>query len=238
MVSELVPLLHMPAASCTPCDGGGEGSACAQLGLTAERTWTLPAALLWSLSTGCAWQPHSGATPCCMLTHAPDAGRPQDGKRHGVGVKAYADGSTFNGFWQDGNKHGVGVFRPAKSEKDKDKEKEKHGALGSMGRMGRTGSGRLVTSASMPPSESSQNLQSLETNSVQPGGCEAGGSTLSPPPGAHVCFGGGGGGGGEGQRRVTRIGWVRAPRASPPFNRPIHAGCPRSGSASFLAAGL
>jgi len=37
----------------------------------------------------------------------------QDGKREGIGVKRYADGSTFDGFWKDGKKHGVGVFRPA-----------------------------------------------------------------------------------------------------------------------------
>lgn len=34
-----------------------------------------------------------------------------------MGVKKYADGSTFEGFWRDGRKHGVGVFRPAEPEK-------------------------------------------------------------------------------------------------------------------------
>lgn len=38
---------------------------------------------------------------------------PQEGKRDGIGVKRYADGSTFDGFWKEGKKHGVGVFRPA-----------------------------------------------------------------------------------------------------------------------------
>eukprot|EP00967_Tisochrysis_lutea_P040469 scaffold48636_cov21-Tisochrysis_lutea.AAC.2 len=37
----------------------------------------------------------------------------QDGRREGIGVKRYADGSTFDGFWKNGKKHGVGVFRPA-----------------------------------------------------------------------------------------------------------------------------
>ncbi len=36
----------------------------------------------------------------------------QDGKRDGIGVKRYVDGSTFDGFWKDGKKHGIGVFRP------------------------------------------------------------------------------------------------------------------------------
>lgn len=40
----------------------------------------------------------------------------QDGKRDGVGMKLYADGSSFNGFWRDGKKHGVGVFRPPRPE--------------------------------------------------------------------------------------------------------------------------
>lgn len=43
----------------------------------------------------------------------------QDGKREGVGVKKYADGATFEGFWRDGKKHGIGVFRPARRESDK-----------------------------------------------------------------------------------------------------------------------
>jgi 1-phosphatidylinositol-4-phosphate 5-kinase len=38
----------------------------------------------------------------------------QDGKRNGIGLKCYADGSTFEGFWREGNKHGVGVFRPVR----------------------------------------------------------------------------------------------------------------------------
>ena len=37
----------------------------------------------------------------------------KDGKRDGIGVKRYVDGSTFDGFWKEGKKHGVGVFRPA-----------------------------------------------------------------------------------------------------------------------------
>lgn len=97
----------------------------------------------------------------------------QEGKRHGVGVKVYADGSTFNGFWQDGRKHGVGVFRPAKTERDKERERNP--------RFGRNGSVRLPASTNMQSNDSSANLQALETDSMQqmleaPNACP-------PPPG-------------------------------------------------------
>lgn len=38
----------------------------------------------------------------------------QDGTRDGIGIKTYADGSVYEGFWRAGRKHGIGVFRPAK----------------------------------------------------------------------------------------------------------------------------
>lgn len=44
----------------------------------------------------------------------------QDGKRDGVGVKMYGDGSTFHGIWREGKKHGVGVFKPATKDREKD----------------------------------------------------------------------------------------------------------------------
>lgn len=41
---------------------------------------------------------------------------PQDGRRDGIGIKTYADGSMYDGFWKAGKKHGLGVFRPAPEE--------------------------------------------------------------------------------------------------------------------------
>ena len=40
----------------------------------------------------------------------------QDGRRDGIGIKTYADGSMYDGFWRAGKKHGLGVFRPAPEE--------------------------------------------------------------------------------------------------------------------------
>lgn len=35
----------------------------------------------------------------------------QDGQRNGIGVKTYADGSMYDGFWSNNKKHGLGVYR-------------------------------------------------------------------------------------------------------------------------------
>jgi 1-phosphatidylinositol-4-phosphate 5-kinase len=42
--------------------------------------------------------------------------RLQDGRRDGIGIKTYEDGSMYDGFWQDGKKHGLGAYRPPPPE--------------------------------------------------------------------------------------------------------------------------
>ena len=35
----------------------------------------------------------------------------KEGQEDGIGIFTWADGSTYNGFWQGGLKAGVGVYR-------------------------------------------------------------------------------------------------------------------------------
>jgi hypothetical protein len=62
-------------------------------------------------SPGC-WQPYS----LLSLASPPLSVILQDGRRDGIGIKTYADGSMYDGFWRAGKKHGLGVFRPAPPE--------------------------------------------------------------------------------------------------------------------------
>lgn len=90
----------------------------------------------------------------------------QDGKRDGVGVKMYADGSTFHGIWRDGMKNGVGVFKPAaKESKARQLIKTSSGRLmGVAGGLTSAGSGQIE-------GDSALNLkayESTQTTSQQP----------------------------------------------------------------------
>ncbi|PNG98958.1 hypothetical protein TSOC_015272, partial [Tetrabaena socialis] len=76
-----------------------------------------------------------------------------DGKRDGVGVKMYADGSTFHGIWRDGKKHGVGVFKPAPKEKEKERGSKP---------LLKTNSGRLMA-APLPDGEAPAGLRAGES---------------------------------------------------------------------------
>ena len=40
----------------------------------------------------------------------------KEGQEDGIGIFTWADGSTYNGFWQGGLKAGVGVYRPASTD--------------------------------------------------------------------------------------------------------------------------
>jgi hypothetical protein len=57
----------------------------------------------------------------------------QDGRREGIGIKTYVDGSMYDGFWRAGKKHGLGVFRPAPEEPNSRRHSNNHGWQSSAG---------------------------------------------------------------------------------------------------------
>lgn len=61
-----------------------------------------------------------GSTPCQPLLCL------QDGRREGIGIKTYVDGSMYDGFWKSGKKHGLGVFRPAPEESNSRRNTNTH----------------------------------------------------------------------------------------------------------------
>jgi hypothetical protein len=89
----------------------------------------------------------------------------QEGKRVGVGIKVYVDGSTFNGFWRDGRKHGVGVFRSAQADN----------------RLAKAPSGRLTPMPMPMPGSLRLAPQSTENLQHQQPGALASHTTLEVP---------------------------------------------------------
>lgn len=74
------------------------------------------------------------STLITVLTHL-TLGRcdEQDGRREGIGIKTYVDGSMYDGFWRSGKKHGLGVFRPAPEEPNSRRHSNNHGWQSSAG---------------------------------------------------------------------------------------------------------
>jgi hypothetical protein len=61
------------------------------------------------------------------------AAEQQDGRREGIGIKTYVDGSMYDGFWRAGKKHGLGVFRPAPEDPNSRRHSNNHGWQSSAG---------------------------------------------------------------------------------------------------------
>lgn len=114
----------------------------------------------------------------------------QDGRREGIGIKTYMDGSMYDGFWRAGKKHGLGVFRPAIEENNSRRHSSSHGWQAAQAAAGQqpvgSGPGCLAQSGRVVD-DSSPDLQALEQfhaagqKLAAVGGDEAAGDSVKKP---------------------------------------------------------
>lgn len=115
----------------------------------------------------------------CRSTNACYMPLLQDGRREGIGIKTYVDGSMYDGFWRKGKKHGLGVFRPAIDEPTSRRHSTGHGwqpAPTAGNQQQAWAQGSLAHSTAV--ADSSPDLLALERHHV----AQSHLATASPPP--------------------------------------------------------